>query len=59
MHDHVNAPVEETPLLLKAADPMRAEVVTPTAFVLRWRKSKEKGIQTCLGESADLAVLLR
>jgi hypothetical protein len=45
MHDHVNAPVEETPLLLKAADPMRAEVVTPTAFVLRWRKSKEKAIQ--------------
>jgi hypothetical protein len=33
MHDHVNAPVKETPLLVEAANPVRAEVVAPAAFV--------------------------
>lgn len=33
MHDHVYAPVKKIPLAFKTADPMRAEVMTSTAFV--------------------------
>lgn len=39
MHDHVYAPVKKTPLALEATDPVRTEVVTPTAFVSIDKKS--------------------
>jgi hypothetical protein len=33
MHDHVNAPVKQSPLLLEAAYPIGTKVVLSTAFV--------------------------
>lgn len=34
VHDHINAPVEQSPLFLEATDPVWTEIVTSTTFVL-------------------------